>query len=364
VTEERDRGELGRNGHMANGSGPDRNGSNPEGGSGDSREEMHGRTEIDAHAEQVLRGEAPQGADPALVELAAFAAELRSAYVRPPSDEARERHLAAIVVEAARTEDSPPAAAGGRGFRLRELFTDRRPSLAVRAAAIGAVALVGTASLAVAGVKPPAPLNSAFERVGISASDGSKDRAPANDTGVESDPGELQQGPDLDRARTNDASPSSTPARPGGSAPRGERGGQAGAVGSKPRKKAAGKTHEKKTPPTSPGRGSESRPESTPPAPPAPPKNGKGSAKGGGPPAHARGKGGPPGHAKGRPPGVGRGHSSGRATPGSSRGNRGRATSERRGQAHTRSQSQPKPRMKGAGPVRPGSSGGRGRGRE
>lgn len=260
----------GRNGR------PEREASNPLSAAGASRSEMRFLDEIDAHAERVVRGEAPQGGDPALAELATFAAELRALYDRPPSEEARERHLAAIATAAGSLERTAERPRG----RARALSGRRRHGFALRVAAGGLAVLAGTAGLAAAGVRPPAPLDAAFERIGISSGGDGEAASPAAEDAL---PAAKSRGlerrtrptPDrsLDRARTRAS-------RSKGARGRGaERRSESGTVNSAPGQATADGVQGGAAPPQSPGRSDASPPQD--PGPPSSPgSQGKGQGTG------------------------------------------------------------------------------------
>jgi hypothetical protein len=96
-------------------------------------------------------------------EVAAFFAEVRTAYVSDPEEAVTARHLAAITREAELVQmQSTPKPAAWRMNRNRFL----RPVVTLGAATLAAV--LGTAGLAVAGVDLPDPATETFEHVGIS----------------------------------------------------------------------------------------------------------------------------------------------------------------------------------------------------
>lgn len=266
-----------RDGHPQPSSGPNRGsgGRNPGRRPDACSEEMRSRTAIDAQAELLVRGEAPAGGDPGLVELAALARELRGAYAHPPTATVRERQLAAIAAEARRLGvGSAVAASRGRDrIATRRPPTRRGPLAAFRLAAIGLAALGATAGLAAAGVRPPAPIDSVLERVGLGfgaedADHGDSAPAPARDgAGAPgATPGDrgASRGQGSERRRAGERG--DPPPR---SAPGGQRS-ETGAVNSGPGQATAGEARTGGAPPQSPGRSGEHAPDGAGP-PPAPP---------------------------------------------------------------------------------------------
>jgi hypothetical protein len=98
-------------------------------------------------------------------EVAAFLAEVRTAYVSDPEEAVASRHLAAIAREAelVRMQSTPKPAAWMRIMNRNRCL---RPVVTLGAATLAAV--LGTAGLAVAGVDLPDPATEAFEHAGIS----------------------------------------------------------------------------------------------------------------------------------------------------------------------------------------------------
>jgi len=242
--------------------------------------EMGFHAGTDSDAELLVRGEAPAGADPSAVEVAALARELRAACVKPPAGTVRERQLAAIVAEA-RAQGAGSAVAAGRDGSAT---ATRRPparhgrALAFRLAAIGLAGLVGTAGLAAAGVRPPAAVDHVLERIGISGDDSDDARAPGGDA----EPSAPRRDGAAGSARPNErrgAGPRSGAARnagdKGGRADRrsnGQGSRETGRERSQPGRDTAEEAQSGQAPPTSPGRSGEHRPEGT--GPPASPGTG------------------------------------------------------------------------------------------
>jgi len=238
----------------------------------------------DPSAELLVRGEAPAGTDPSAVEVAALARELRAACVKPPAGPARERQLAAIVAEA-RAQSAGSAVAAGRdgsATAARRPPARRGRALAFRLAAIGLVGLVGTAGLAAAGVRPPAAVDHVLERIGISGDDRGDARAPGGDA----EPSEPRRDGDAGSAPPNERRGAG--ARSGAARDAGGKGGRAdrrsngegsretGRERSQPGRDTAEEAQSGQTPPTSPGRSGEHRPEGAgPPASPGAGNQGK-----------------------------------------------------------------------------------------
>jgi hypothetical protein len=150
----------------------------------------------DSQIDSVLAGHAPDGGDELTVELAAVASAVRAAFVRTPSPEIAERHIAAMVAEAdriARLEGRQFAAAGRHGFdsspaaagesakaSVRRPPTRRGRFVSLRLAAVGLAALLAMSGLAIAGVRPPEPIADGLEALGLNVpgDDGAERGAP------------------------------------------------------------------------------------------------------------------------------------------------------------------------------------------
>lgn len=276
------------NGHhpAANGRDPRGNGRNPAGARDACGDEMRLLAGIDAEAELLVRGQAPDGADPELLELAALAREVRSAYAQPPAEAIRERQLAAIVAEAdAISAGSAVAASREHGRASTRIPPARRGrTFAFRLAATGLAALVGVAGLAVAGVRPPTPIDSLLERVGVRNDDANR-TPPASE---DAPPVETPNRGEARRDRSaNGGEGGGRPASQGDRATRSqgdEQRSETGTVNSEPGRTTADDAQSGQTPPPSPGRSEEHRSDNAPPPPPAPPaepgSQGQGQANG------------------------------------------------------------------------------------
>jgi len=265
---------------------PDRSngGGNPSDRSGASSEEMSLLTGADA--ERIVRGQPPRGDEPVLAELGAIVAELRTTYGRPPAEEVRDRHLTAIVAEAVLVDEGSAVAAGRKHAQAPTWITPARRgrAIAFRLAATALAALIGIAGLAVAGVNPPAPLNSALERIGIGSGSDGRGETPAAEEAAprgrspEDRPGRGGSGRGSDADKQN---------RSRG----GERRSDTGTVNSAPGRDTADEAKGGTAPPSSPGRSDEHRPEGA--GPPASPgSQGKGQSGQGTPPSQGHGQGG------------------------------------------------------------------------
>jgi hypothetical protein len=96
-------------------------------------------------------------------EMAAFEAQLRDAYVRPPAAAVAEAHVAAMLAEA----DAIAATAVLEAPTTPARQPHSRWVAARRLALVPVAVLVAGGGLAVAGVRPPEPISDAFESVGI-----------------------------------------------------------------------------------------------------------------------------------------------------------------------------------------------------
>lgn len=261
-----------------NGGGPHDDGRNPRSGWGASRKGMDVSARIDADADLLVCGEAPPDAEPEVVELAAFARELRVAYARPPAEAVGELHVAAIVAEAAAASAGSPDAASRNGARAAAWDPPARRGrrLAFRLAAAGLATLLAATGLAVAGVKPPGPLGTALERVGVGVGDetapppdgdagDASDAAGRGDVGAEGgearDAGDASRG---GRARGGDRAPAGAQGESRGehgARARGDEGrSEGGTVNSAPGEATADQARAGRRPPQSPGRSGERAP--------------------------------------------------------------------------------------------------------
>ena len=227
---------------------------NPTDRSGASSEEMSLLTEADA--ERIVRGQGPRNDEPVLAELGAIVAELRTTYGRPPAEEVRDRHLTAIVAEAILVDEGSAVAAGRKHAQAPTWITPARRgrAIAFRLAATALAALIGIAGLAVAGVKPPAALDSALERIGIGSGSDDRGEMPAAE---EAAPRDRDPGDRPGRGEAGHGSNADPQSRSRG----GERRSDTGTVNSAPGRDTADEAKSGRTPPTSPGRSEEHRPE-------------------------------------------------------------------------------------------------------
>jgi hypothetical protein len=288
-----------RNGYppTRDGDEPDCNGRNPRSVWGASEEEMGLLAGIDADAEYLVRGEPPRGADPELVELAALMRELGTTYARPPAEAVGEQHLAAIVAEAAAVSAGSAVAVGRDGAQAVTRIPPARRGRthAFRLAAAGLATLLAATGLAVAGVKPPAPVDDVLQRIGIGGEEAAKpsgggsevpSRGEASETPASNDArrdGAARTGGGGGEARGGDRSRSGArgagQGEPGAEARGDERKSATGTINSAPGRATADEARTGQTPPQSPGRSGDHAPETAgPPATPGSPGAAQGRA--------------------------------------------------------------------------------------
>jgi hypothetical protein len=284
-----------RNGHPAarNGDHRDGNGRNPWPAWSASEGEMGLFAGIDADAERLVRGEAPRDAEPELVELAALMRELRATYARPPAEGVGERQLAAIVAEAA-TVSAGSAVAVGRDSARAVTWQPparRGRTHAFRLAAAGLATLLVATGLAIAGVKPPGPVDDVLERIGIGGGDAAK---PAGEASEGSSSGKASEAPAgasardgsgqarggdrgrdagaaRDEGRSQGDAGGTSQGEPGTPARGDEHRSATGTTNSAPGRATADEARTGSAPPQSPGRSGDHAPDTTgPPAAPGP----------------------------------------------------------------------------------------------